>query len=318
MNAEPQTDPEFEPIYQPRPKKRWGLRLLLVLLLMLIGGGAAGWYYFGDTLFIDADQEIPLVRADGEPIKVRPESPGGMDIPDRDKLVYDRIPGAEEREPVERLLPPPETPLPVPTPPPALETQAEGSDVPPPATSPEAGAASATPTPTPLAPTRRASGTDSPPAPSATPPSTAPAQATAEVPAAPASQAPEVAEAPTIPAAPPPPTALSQEAQRKAAEVAARTPPPPAATPAGKSYQVQLAAVRARDRAEQEWARLRNGHKDLLGTLQLSVMRADLGPGRGIFYRLRVGPLKTESMARDLCRKLAERKVSCLVVRPEG
>ena len=326
-------DPEFEPIYQPRPKKRRGLRIFLVLLLTLGGGSAAAWYYYGDLLFIDPDQEIPLVQAEADPIKIRPESPGGMEIPDRDKLVYDRIPGAEERQAVERLLPPPETPLPRPVPEPALEGQpSAGPDA---VTSPDAGTAPTAPSPTPPAPWPPVSDARPPPAPPtplAAPSETAPPQTTPEVaaapspPRAPTAQQPETKPAPTTAAPtaptaapsapPPPPAALSQEAQRKAAEVATRTPAPAARTSSGRIYQVQLAAVRARDRAEQEWARLRNGHKDLLGTLQLSVVRADLGAGKGVFYRLRVGPLKSEAVARDLCGKLAERKVPCLVVRP--
>lgn len=325
-------DPEFEPIYQPRPRRRLGLRIVLMLLLVLGGGSAAAWYYYGDLLFIDPNQEIPLVRAEGDPIKIRPESPGGMEIPDRDKLVYDRIPGAEERQSVERLLPPPETPLPRPEPEPAPEGQASAPPTPDTTTPPDTGTSSTASTPTPLTPAPSApsiAGTTPPSAPTETTPTpTAPEVAAAPEPGASTGQTPEASPTPTAPTPPPPaasdtasappapPAELSREAQRKAAEVATRTPPPAPTTSSGQAYQVQLAAVRARDRAEQEWARLRNGHKDLLGTLQLSVVRADLGAGKGVFYRLRVGPLKTEAVARDLCGKLAERKVPCLVVRP--
>ncbi len=43
----------------------------------------------------------------------------------------------------------------------------------------------------------------------------------------------------------------------------------------------------------------------------------DLGPAKGVFYRVRVGPLDDEAAARGLCAQLAERKVGCLVVPPE-
>jgi cell division septation protein DedD len=58
--------------------------------------------------------DVPLIRADERPTKVKPEKPGGMEIPDRDKVIYTQKPAA-----VEHLLPPPEKPMPRPTAPPA-------------------------------------------------------------------------------------------------------------------------------------------------------------------------------------------------------
>ena len=84
------------------------------------------------------------------------------------------------------------------------------------------------------------------------------------------------------------------------------------------AFKIQLAALREQANIEGEWKRLRSKHPDLLEPLLLSVMRADLGPAKGVFFRLRAGPLKDESTARALCKKLAERKVGCLVIRPEG
>ena len=104
---------EFEPVAPRPPKKRWGLRLFL--LLMVAGGSAWGWQNYGEgimTLMRGTEGGIPLVRADPGPVKVRPESPGGLRVPDRDKLVYDRLQGKNgDREAArgpERLLPPPE------------------------------------------------------------------------------------------------------------------------------------------------------------------------------------------------------------------
>jgi len=52
--------------------------------------------------------------------------------------------------------------------------------------------------------------------------------------------------------------------------------------------------------------------------LTLSVTKADLGPKKGVFYRLRVGPVADEAAARALCANLAKREMGCLVVRPGG
>src|SRR5437763_6288268 len=63
------------------------------------------------------DGNVPLIRADQRPIKVKPDQPGGMEVPDRDKLVF----GEKTSGPtVERLLPPPERPEPLPVPKQAL------------------------------------------------------------------------------------------------------------------------------------------------------------------------------------------------------
>ena len=84
------------------------------------------------------------------------------------------------------------------------------------------------------------------------------------------------------------------------------------------AYKVQVAAVRSLERAQGEWERLRRKNSALLGNLTLSVTRADLGPKKGVFYRLRAGPLADEAAARALCAKLAKHKMGCLVVRPGG
>ena len=80
-----------------------------------------------------------------------------------------------------------------------------------------------------------------------------------------------------------------------------------------------MAAVRSLESlkwAQGKWQRLRSKNLDLLGKLTLSVTKADLGPKKGVFYRLRAGPVADEAAARALCAKLARHKMGCLVVRP--
>ncbi len=50
---------------------------------------------------------VPLIKADPNPIKVKPEQPGGLQVPDRNMMIYNERPGGP---PVEKLLPPPEQP----------------------------------------------------------------------------------------------------------------------------------------------------------------------------------------------------------------
>ncbi len=92
--------------------------------------------------------------------------------------------------------------------------------------------------------------------------------------------------------------------------------PAPAQVSREKAYLIQLAAARSSQGARTEWERLKTKHRDLLGNLGLTVTKADLGPEKGIFYRLRAGPLVSENAARALCQQLAQRKVGCLIIKP--
>ena len=268
---------EFEPLPMTEPRKRRGLWLIAAVLVLAAGAGG-GWYAMDDWGPGDGEPKIPLIRAAAGPVKVRPESPGGMKVPDRDKLVYGRMQGNEEIPLVERLLPEPEQPLPPPAKPEGVKMQPapddasapEGEAVPEEATAPPESPAAAKPRPEPP-----------PAAPSRVP-------------------TPEEVLAAKPPQAAPPPAEIKKPEPKKA------------------DYKVQLAAIRSPQLAQQEWKRLRSKHTDLLGRLDLSVSRADLGPSRGIFFRLRAGPLPDETAARALCAKLAQRKVGCLVVPPEG
>lgn len=287
--------PDFEPIV-PSQKKKSGMLWLAFVATAVVIGGAAAWHYWGDALLMDPDADIPLIRAEEGPIKVQPESPGGMDIPDRDKLVYDRIEGNGERPAVERLLPPPEIPMSRPAPQPGVQSE----------TQPETETAAPdqiaeTPPPPPAAPEAAA--------PKAVPPASEGAESALQP------ETPTVAEVLT---AMRPPPALEPEKMDLPAPPVAETPAPAAAAANGSLFKIQLAAVRSEDGVMKEWDRLRRRHSDLLGSLEPSVMRADLGPGKGVFFRLRAGPLADEGKAKDLCAKLTERKVGCLIVRPEG
>ena len=83
-----------------------------------------------------------------------------------------------------------------------------------------------------------------------------------------------------------------------------------------RSFQIQLAAVRIETAAENEWRRLKARHRTLLNNLELNVVKADLGD-KGIYFRLRAGPLKDVQSAKKLCRELSKVRVRCLVIRPE-
>ena len=83
---------------------------------------------------------------------------------------------------------------------------------------------------------------------------------------------------------------------------ASLTPPAPK-TPHG-AFGVQLASVKSKGTAEKEARRLNRTYGEMLGGHKVVPVRADLGR-RGIFYRLRAGPLGDRAAAAALCRKFS-------------
>ena len=61
-------------------------------IALLAGVGAFGWSMLsGDETTTDGGPRI--IRADKDPVKVLPENPGGVTVPNQDKAVYDRVAG---------------------------------------------------------------------------------------------------------------------------------------------------------------------------------------------------------------------------------
>jgi acyl-CoA hydrolase len=78
---------------------------------------------------------------------------------------------------------------------------------------------------------------------------------------------------------------------------------------------VQLAALRTNDEAERARQMLRIAQNDILDRLELTIERADLGPERGVFYRIQTGPIDVAEEAKNLCRSFTQRRQNCFVVR---
>ena len=277
------------------------LALVVPLAMDFFGGQGSG--------------EVPVIQAEQQPDKVRPEEPGGLQVPHQDLQVLNQ--GAEDgaTQPVERLLPPPETPDPLPQP------TREAAD---PAPAPPFAAAGEVPTAT-VVPDAG----DLP-----LPEATAPAPVT-EVPAVPpteitgaadASQSPEAPAAP-LPAAPPP----ANPAPANPAPVEAATPRtpeapaesqqaalPPAAEKApaagGGGIYIQLGSLSNKEGVPEEWARLQKAFPNFLGDMELAVQSVTLA-GRGTFHRIQAGPLPNRGTAEEMCAFLKDAKQACIVVK---
>jgi hypothetical protein len=110
------SDQRAELFAETRDREAWPqFRALLVtgaalLVMGLFAGGLWFAYMQGLRHASVGVADVPLIRADERPTKVKPEKPGGMEIPDRDKMIY-----TQKRAAVEHLLPAPEKPMPRPT-----------------------------------------------------------------------------------------------------------------------------------------------------------------------------------------------------------
>ena len=136
----------LEPIGSPRGSgvpfrriKRRGHRGLAVALALAVMALCAGalWIAYELRRAPEPGAHAPLIQADNDPIKVKPGDPGGMEIPNRDRLVFNQKGDGTP----EHVLAPPEAPLPRPAPePPATpapaHTQAQTSPAAPSTTTP--------------------------------------------------------------------------------------------------------------------------------------------------------------------------------------
>ena len=321
LRATPFTDEVFAE-RDERPARSGGpsasLIVGVVLGVVLVGG--VGWYAFKGPGGVSlAPGETQTVKADTAPYKMKPDNPGGMQVENQDKLVYDRVAKGAAPKRVENLLPPPEEPK---APPKAPEAKPEA---PKPEPAKQAVVAPA-PAPVEKAPAEKTMETivkaaNEPPAKAAAPATPAPATA---APAAPSSDAASLAaavaaatnakpaEAPKAPEpkAPEP----KPEVQTAAVTPAAPTPPASTSSVAG-AFQIQLVSVPTEEAAQSEWKRISGRHKDLFASLTPAVTKADLGD-KGIYYRLRAGPLADKAAADQLCAALAADKVGCIVIKP--
>ena len=80
---------------------------------------------------------------------------------------------------------------------------------------------------------------------------------------------------------------------------------------AGPQPAVHLASYRTKKAANRGWAQLRRAHRKLLGKLKSEITKVNLGPGKGVYYRLKVGPVDSAAAANNLCRKLKKRRQYC-------
>ncbi|MBA3813561.1 MAG: SPOR domain-containing protein [Alphaproteobacteria bacterium] len=259
MNLSPKDD---DRLWREPEKTSWfrfphPLRYFL-FLIFLIGFMIGLWYLISPTREWYEKTEIPLIKADQAPYKVKAESQGVPSVKHQDKLVYGRI-RADQSEPVaEHILPDPEAPMPL-----IQEESATLKMVD--QYAPEDGDPD--------------KGEDA------------------------IQQKPEKKEEVVI-----------KSIEDLIDEVPEEKEIPEPKVSKGKTH-IQLASLKSYDTAEAEWDRLSKKHADVLGKLERTIQKVDLGEEQGIYYRLRTGPFDDAQKANEACAALKERKVECVVVR---
>ena len=310
----------------PRADRR--LRLLPVWIL-LAGAAASGgaWAVMDHLVSGEPAEQAPvrLITAATEPYKVRPNDPGGLEIPDRDKLIYETLRTDEpEEEGPEQILPPPEEPV---NPLQAVAGVAEeeaggeasgsvvvvageaGSEAPEAeegaAVPPESEGEAAAPPPS--------GEPEAEPAPIAgeTPriPVPVPRFAIRAAEAGPIEAPARGGEAGPVPTPAVKPVRLARAEKPRRVAVARE----PAASAAASRFMIQLGASRARGVLQDRWETLWRRHETALARLNPVIVRSDRA-GEGTWYRLRAGPFPDRASALGACERLRRRGLDCFVV----
>lgn len=92
----------------------------------------------------------------------------------------------------------------------------------------------------------------------------------------------------------------------------------PSGAEAERTFAVHIASYRTMKGLQKDWPRLVRAHPEFLFGLRVRVTSVDLGPQKGEFYRLKVGPLPSRKFAKELCRSLRQRGLYCAVMRFTG
>ena len=293
-NNDQQNEIMDEELFEEQTKS-YSVATLSAIILVSAGLIAGAWYIYKSYQNKNYD-EVVVVSADQEEIKVQPLDPGGMIVDNMDKDIYNTIDkNYKNNEKVEVLLPPSEEPI-------------DKKDLLLADMSPSVKKMEEAPTPQ-----------DAPI------PTAPPVAKTASVPA------PETKETiakplpkKALPVVTPPKLEEISSVASKAEEEVEYIKPvtkkeskqkPQFTKKPEASYKVQIASFKSASDAEKEWKILSKRFSKLLGSYQRYIVSKDI-EGKGVFQRLQVGPFESESTAKKACSQFKEAGMKCFVVKP--
>ncbi len=245
-----------------------------------------GWFVLSPRYADAPDAELPVIRRPQNAVKIQPAEPGGMEILNQDKSVYDIIEKKDTSAPVvENLLPPPEEPqLPV------IAAQPE-------TTVADRVTAQIQPTIVEEKAEEIIRVAEAPKPQPVQEPKAEPAPVPLSQAAAEPAPAPEPVVRPEPQPAPQPKAAPAPQPQPKAA--------------AAGSWQVQLMSSPNKTAIDSAWKNLVKKYPVLNGQPH-EIETADLG-SKGTFYRLKAGAFADRAGADNLCNDLKALGGSCIV-----
>ncbi len=277
----------------------------LVMLLALSGLLILGWFAYEEERNPPDLTQIPLVKANPNPYKIKPNDPGGMDIPNTDKVVYNTI--AQENsdrlfnKTLEKMLPPPEEPvkreeivnstlkkIPSPEKINIVEVKLPEKEIYDVVTSDDIKVT--------MLDSKKGDH--------------------------------EIVKLSKIPMKPfgkntkitkKKPIKISLARMPKAAKKSIRAKKiaknlPAKLTDKVKGYRVQLGSYKSINGLEKGWKILQRKFPKQLSKLRYSIKKVELG-SKGIYYRLHVGPLSKRDDASKICKELSAKKQGCLIAR---
>ena len=262
--------------------------------------GIVGWFILSPQ-YAKHSKEVVLIKRPQTAVKIKPENPGGMEIPNQDKDVYNIVEKKNvDNTVVENLLPLPEQPKAPEVEPEVLDVDENANNL------DEIVEEVSEETPTQTAAATKDEGVPSKPS-DVLKDAAQTAEKTAETVKTETAQKVETAKAEVQKAA-----EKVAEPVKEAPKAAAPATPAAPTTVAGGKFQMQLLASKNKVAVEQNWKTLSAKITDLQ-KYPHEIMTSDLG-AQGIFYRLRVGSFATRDDAAKACAALkAKGLTDCIV-----
>lgn len=261
--------------------------ILIVVMIFIVAGG--GWYFYKTYRNKNYD-EVVVVAADQDEIKVQPLDPGGMVVDNMDKDIYNTIDkNYKEKEKAEVLLPPSEEPV-------------DKKEVLIAQMSPSVKEMDKKPVEEPnIVPVAVAV------------PEVEKEKQVIEQPKESVIVSPLVKEELTASV----PVRMIKESEDFIKPVAVKTSKAKPAIVKKKDqfYKVQIASFKSASDAEKEWKILLKRYPNLLGEYQRFIVSKDI-EGKGVFHRLQVGPFDMESDAKKACLQFKSVGMSCFIIKP--
>lgn len=289
----------------------------LVMIAALTGLGILGWYAYEETMSPRDVSDIPVIKAETMPFKIKPVDPGGAQIKNLDKTVYNTIANEENavkqrdqintvesiEEPMDRetiMKMADSSPASNPSEPkaePTIKIEEPEAQVMVEKKTEQEVAENSQKVPYPVpdyyfqdGKEKEGENFEKAPIPVKRPPE-------------------EVAQAVTEQVVPPPASMPYAKPKKIVSETREKQ-----LREFKNSIRVQLGAFRSTDEVRKTWSKLRSKYPNILGSLSYGIQQADLG-SKGIFYRLHAGPLKNKDAASILCKKLIAKGQGCFVAK---